>query len=391
MKTYDWLVVGGGITGAALGYELQKQGFRVLLLEPDCALENATRYSYGGLAYWSGTSELTRQLCAEGLEVHRQLSQELGADTAFREMDLLLTINPEDDPQAIAASYRPFAIQPRLLTPKEAVELEPLLNSEAIAGALHLPHAQINPLQTNEAYLQAFVRAGGELQRDRAVNLTREGDRVTGVQTPQQTYGAKNTAICAGGLSRALLKASGIAVKLYFTQAEILETPPVELRLRTLVMSALIERFSLEAQASQAEFEGFWDRESGEPVPPILDPGAVQFGDGHVCLGQMSRAIADPRASVDAAASEAQIRAAIAKILPSLAELPGTWHRCLVAFAANSLPLVGAVGRIEGLSLFSGFTNTLLFAPPLAKHFARLLAGEDNSLIAQLNEKNAAV
>jgi len=50
MKSYDWIVVGGGITGASLGYELAKKGFAVLLLERDPTLQNATRFSYGGLA-----------------------------------------------------------------------------------------------------------------------------------------------------------------------------------------------------------------------------------------------------------------------------------------------------------------------------------------------------
>jgi glycine/D-amino acid oxidase-like deaminating enzyme len=67
MKTYDWTVVGGGITGAALAYELVKTGFSVLLLEKDPVAQNATRYSYGGLAYWSGSTELTRQLCQEAI------------------------------------------------------------------------------------------------------------------------------------------------------------------------------------------------------------------------------------------------------------------------------------------------------------------------------------
>ena len=31
MKIYDWIVVGGGITGAAVSYELAKKGFAVLL------------------------------------------------------------------------------------------------------------------------------------------------------------------------------------------------------------------------------------------------------------------------------------------------------------------------------------------------------------------------
>ena len=66
MKIYDWIVVGAGITGAALAYELVNKGCKVLLLEQYATPHNATRYSYGGLAFWSGTTPLTRQLCDEG-------------------------------------------------------------------------------------------------------------------------------------------------------------------------------------------------------------------------------------------------------------------------------------------------------------------------------------
>ncbi|NJL42525.1 MAG: FAD-binding oxidoreductase, partial [Pseudanabaena sp. SU_2_4] len=95
MKTYDWIVVGGGITGAALSYELRQANFSVLLLEPHLisnSATNATRYSYGGIPYWSGTTPLTQQLCTEGLEIQSQLTAELDVDTQFRYLDLVLTI-----------------------------------------------------------------------------------------------------------------------------------------------------------------------------------------------------------------------------------------------------------------------------------------------------------
>ncbi len=385
MKTYDWIVVGGGIAGAALGYELLTKGFSVLLLEKDATLQNATRYSYGGLAYWSGTSELTRQLCQEGIELYRSLSEELDTDTQFRELDLLLTIDPDDDPQAVADDYARFAIPPTLLSVEEACELEPLLNRNAIAGALTVRHGHIHPDKTNQGYSEAFRRAGGEIQIAQVVELLREGDRIKGVKTPKQNYHAANTVVCAGGLSRALLKAAGIPVRVYFTHAELIETPRVDIQLRTLVMPANTKRFALEAKASTAEVDPLWDEPGYEPVPPILDAGAVQFLDGSLRIGQLSRVLTDPYAQVAPNESEAAIRTQVGKVLPALEKLPGTWHQCLVAFSSNRLAVVGALSGVEGAYVFSGFTTPLVFAPPLAKRFANWATGQDDEIIAQLS------
>ncbi len=385
MKTYDWIVIGGGFTGAALAYELRRTGFSVLLLEQNATLQNATRYSYGGLAYWSGTSDLTRQLCQEGIELHRHLSEELEADTQFRELDLLLTIDRDDDPQAVAGNYSRFAIPPTLLSVEEACELEPLLNGDVIAGALTVRHGHIHPDKMTEGYIQAFRRAGGEIQIAQVVELLRQGDRIQGVKTQGSTYHAANTVVCAGGLTRTLLKASGIDVRLYFTHAEMIEIPAVDIQLQTLVMPADTQRFKLEAKASTAEVDPLWDEPGHEPVPPILDAGAVQFLDGSLRIGQLSRVLTDPYAQVAPDQSEAAIRTQVGKVLPALEKLPGTWHRCLVAFSSNRLAVVGALENVEGAYVFSGFTTPLVFVPVLAKHFANWATGQDDQIIAQLS------
>jgi glycine/D-amino acid oxidase-like deaminating enzyme len=385
MKTYDWIVVGGGITGAALGYELRRKGFSVLLLEKDITLQNATRYSYGGLAYWSGTSDLTRQLCQEGIDIYRSLSEELDADIQFRELDLLLTIDQGNDPQAVADNYTQFAIPPTLLSVEDACELEPLLNRNAIAGALTVRHGHIHPDKTNQSYLEAFRRAGGEIQIEQVTQLLRQGNRIEGVKTSGQTYRAANTVVCAGALSRALLKTAGIPTRLYFTYAEVIETPPVDIQLRTLVMPAVLKRFALEAKASAAEIDALWDEPGHEPAPPILDAGATQFLDGSFRIGQFSRTLTDPYAPVAPDESEAKMRSQIGKVLPALEQLPGTWHHCLVAFSCNRLPVVGAIANVEGAYVFSGFTTPLVFAPPLARHFARWAAGHNDEIINQLS------
>lgn len=368
MKTYDWTVVGGGITGAALAYELVKTGFSVLLLEKDAVAQNATRYSYGGLAYWSGSTELTRQLCQEAIARYNILSPELDADIELRELDLLLTIPADANPEATAALYANCAVPPRLLSVAEACELEPLINGDAIAGALTVKHGHINPQKTTQAYIQAFLRAGGELQIGEWQGTT--------------THSA-NVVICAGGLSRQLLKSLGISVKLYFTHAEIIEIPPVDLRLNTLVMPANLQRFKLESASTKVD--ELWDKPDNQLAAQILDAGAIQFLDGSLRLGQISRVLTNPDAVINPEESENLLRQGISQILPVLGNLQGNWHHCLVAFSSNGLPVIGAIPELTNVHIFSGFSNPLVFVPPLAKRYAQFLAGKEDEIIPQLS------
>ncbi|MBE9121361.1 FAD-binding oxidoreductase [Tychonema sp. LEGE 07199] len=385
MKSYDWIVVGGGITGAAVSCELTKKGFAVLLLERDTAMQNATRFSYGGLAYWSGTTDLTRQLCQEGIERHRNLSTELDGDTEFRELDLLLTIDAGSDAEQVAANYAHFAIPPQLLSAAEAGELEPLLNKSAIAGALTVRHGHISPTATNQAYCQGFLRLGGTIEFAEVIGLISEGNRISGVKTIRENYACENAVICAGGWSRSLLKAAGISAGVYFTRAEVLETPPVDLKLRTFVMPALLKRFELEAESSKIEVNFLWDEPGKELLPPVLDAGAIRFNDGSLRIGQLSRTLSDLNAKVDRQTSEKAIRAGIGKVLPDVANLPATWHDCIVAFSADNLPVVGPIGDRPGLQVFSGLSNPLAIVPALAERFANWAAGEKDWAIELLS------
>lgn len=382
--TYDWIVIGGGLTGVALSYELAQQGASVLLLEQFPNPQNATRLSYGGLAYWSGTTDLTYQLCTEAKERYPSLSTELGVDIQFRELDLLLTIPPDVDPEPIAATYAQFATTPQFLSTDAAIAIEPLLNREAIGAALLLRHGHVSPQHLVVGYTAALKRAGGVIQIETVTGLMRQDDRVTGVITATATYPGAQVVVCAGGLSRSLLASFGISAHLYFTHTEVLITAPVDVQLQAIVMDAEIQRFALESAATTVEVDDLWDHPGQEPVPPILDVGAIQFLDGSLRFGQPSRISTDPHARTDSSASEAKIRAGIGHILPDLQAIPATWHSCLVAFSSDRLPLIGAL-PLTGLHLFSGFSNPFVLVPPLAQRFAKHLTSSPDPIIASLS------
>ncbi|WP_413173140.1 NAD(P)/FAD-dependent oxidoreductase [Anabaena azotica] len=389
MKVYDWIVVGAGITGATLAYELAKTGFSVLLLDQNQTPQNATRYSYGGVAYWSGTTPITQQLCEDAIARYQILPQELDTDIQFRELDLLLTIPADTDPKLTATSYSHLNTQPHLLSIQEACELEPLLNKNAISGALTIKHGHIQPEKITQAYIQAFLRIGGEIQFDQVLELTPAlmNEKVfRGVNTIKATFHSDKIAICTGGLSRKLLKSAGIPIKVYFSHAEIIEIPPVNLRLNTLIAPANLQRFQLEIESTKVD--QLWDEFGNELVPPILDAGAVQFLDGSLRLGQITRILTDPHAQINSEESEKWLRTKIMNILPDLGNLSGNYHHCLVAFSKDKLPLIGAIPEFEHIYIFSGFTSPFVFVPPLAQRFAQFVSGQEDEIINQLVIRN---
>lgn len=259
-----------------------------------------------------------------------------GQARSARELDLLLTIDLEDEVQDAIASYSQFAIAPQLLSVREACELEPLLNPDAISGAMTVKHGHVHPEMTANAYIQAFIRAGGVRQIEQVTGLILQNQQVRGITTNRQKYSSANVVVCAGAYSRALLKAAGMPVKLYFTHTELIEIPAVDLQMRWLrppaqrfrgklppksllllaasqVMPAKMKWFDLEAESSTSAKEQLWDKPECEMSPPIIDAGAIQFMDGSLRLGQLSRVISNSNALINAVASVSAIRASIGR------------------------------------------------------------------------------
>jgi glycine/D-amino acid oxidase-like deaminating enzyme len=150
-----------------------------------------------------------------------------------------------------------------------------------------------------------------------------------------------------------------------------------------LVMPASLQRFQLEFKATRDDT--LWQESGNEPEAAILDVGAVQFQDGSLRLGQISRTITNPHTKVDSEGSEQWMRSHIHHILPKLAHLPGTWHHCLVAFSKDNLPIIGNIPEFPQIYLFSGFSNPLVFIPPLAQRFANLVSVTEDEIINQLS------
>ena len=395
---YDWIVIGNGITGAAVSYELARLGLSVLVVEREEHPNSATRHSYGGIAYWSGSTPLMQQICREGIDRHRQLSDELGYSTQLRELDLLLTIPVDLDPGTIASAYADCDIPPQLISREQAIAMEPLLNKDAIAAALTVRHGHVDPQEMVRAYNHGFVQAKGTLHIANVTGFLRSGDpdkaqinqRIIGITTTTESFHSQNVLVCTGGWTRHFLHTAGIPFHQCFTHAESIELSiPADdgnrIRLNTVVMPAHLQRFILEDQGGDRARKQEWHHPNQELRPHILDAGALQFANGQIRIGQISRVLTDPFVIPNAQNGEQDIRTQVGKVLPILQNQPGQWCHCLVAFSGDRLPLIGPIPHLDGLHLFSGFGNPFTLVPPLAQRFAQQMVQSETEPDPLLN------
>lgn len=370
MKSPDVIVIGNGLAGAALSYELAKAGQSVLLMD-DSSPDSGTRYSYGGISSWAGTNDLTETLFKAGRDRHLALPDELGADTQFRDIDLLLTVKKGADVESLIQAYTVFRTAPEFVSAQSAQAIEPQLAATQIEGAFTIRQGHVDPMSLVAAYNQAFRRLGGHHNLTAVTGLVRIGDRITGITTAAQAYAADRVVVAAGAYSQQLIQAAKLQVPLFFTHAEIIETPPLEIEMRSQIMPATNARFKQEAEAAANPQQ--WQKPDTELLPTVLEAGIIQFQNKTARIGQISRFHTAYTPPADPSTSALALRDAIAQQVPNLQSVAGTWRHCLVTFTQDGLPLLGPVPHVSGLHLFSGFTSPFALIPPIAQRYAQYL------------------
>lgn len=234
------------------------------------------------------------------------------------------------------------------------------------------------------AYQKQFIKLGGKIEKELVTFIKNKHNKIEGIQTNKNIYFSPQVIISAGAFSKQLLENLGLNLPIYFSHAQLIKIPSSEIKLRTLVMPCTSKRLDTEKEITGEERISMWKNPNNEIHSDVLEAGAIQFLDGSFCLGQISQIITNIDTSINSKVSERRIREAIAKVLPSLSVLQGTWYNCQVAFSQEMPFQARKIEEIEGLSLFSGFTSPFVFVPPLARHFAHYLVENKDSIIEQL-------
>ena len=224
-STYDYIVVGAGITGASAAYYLKKKGVeKVLLLEKGAGPACSNTGRSAGIVRTFYTTPLMTRLAVAAVALFEGMKDELGGDGGFHQTGFT-QIQPPDWVEAstkMVVMHQEAGLDTHIIDPSEYEDLLPWLNPEGVGMVILEPQSgYADPIQTTEAFSDAFVRMGGEARfRTPCRALLRDGDRVTGVlldEGPVETGGVVNS---AGPWSRHLAETIDLELSLRFLREQ---------------------------------------------------------------------------------------------------------------------------------------------------------------------------
>jgi glycine oxidase len=202
MKSWDVIVIGGGIIGLSLSIQLRKKGASVLIVERGEPGREASHAAGGMLVDCSTETPAALQPLATAsarmyLEFVHELQVESGLYVDLRDQGAIVFPPPEHVHQRPGFTLADLA----KLLPAPLPELEPAL-ADFNQPAFYLKERSVDPRSLTAAALQAAKRRGVDISSGDQVTAVNLCDgRVSGVATKKTSFLAPKVVNCAGAWS----------------------------------------------------------------------------------------------------------------------------------------------------------------------------------------------
>jgi heterotetrameric sarcosine oxidase beta subunit len=348
----DVVIVGGGIMGLGLAYNLAKRGVKdVVLLERGYLTGGASGRNGGGVrAQW--TTPTMIRLAKRSLEIGDRFAAEMGINTWFRRGGyLFLAPTPElvARIEKNAELHNRHGIPTRILSPEGAREVVPELDPKRfLAAAWNPDDAVVFPWPYVWGYASRAEALGAKvLTFTRVTGFESAGKRLTAVVTDQGRIAADTVVNAAGAWSRDVAALAGVKLPNEPERHEILVTEPLKPWLRPLV--SVLGSGLYFSQSLRGEIVGGM----GDPDEPSgLDTrSTLRF------LARFSRAI-----------TEAIPMTAGLKVMRQ-------WAGCYDVTPDNN-PILGAAGFDNFLQVNGFVGHGFMMAPAVTELMAGWMAGD---------------
>jgi glycine oxidase len=193
-RSYDAVVIGGGVIGLSCAWRAARRGASVAVIEKAQPPAGATRVSAGMLApigeLTFGEPELLRMTLASRdlyADFVAELEAATGISTGYRHQGALHVALDRDEAAELRRIHElqlSLGLAAEWLTPRRCRELEPGLSPSCAGGVYAEGEASVDPRQLTAVLLAGLAEAGVEVRSGEEVaEPLLEGERIAGVRT----------------------------------------------------------------------------------------------------------------------------------------------------------------------------------------------------------------
>ncbi len=336
-KTTEAVVIGGGVMGTSILYNLASRGVKApVLLERDRLGSGSTGRSSGIIRMHYSTEVCTR-LSWESYQIFMNFDEIVGGDVAFVKTGFMLFV-PEDAVGGIehnVAIQQAVGVDARIVSRQEAQELAPGFefgDSEAFGWEPESGHA--DPSGTAMAYAARSRDMGADVVLESpATGVEIENGRVVAVTTATERYETPIAVVATGPWSARFLPTLGVEVPLEATRHEVF-----------FIRRPMDKLPSMPGGADMANLTYF--RPEGADLTLV--------GNGNV-EAEVDPDTYNPRPSMDYVQD---VWTRLAKRIPDLADGEFyTGYAGLYTSTPDLHPIIDRVDGIDGLYVCTGFSG----------------------------------
>ncbi len=368
MSTADIVIIGGGIVGSSIAYQLAVRGAtNVVILERDAVASGSSGRATGGLRQ-QFADELDIRFSVEGVRFYEQFTREHAESThpkrpprfyQYGYMFLCTTPESWQAMQRYVALQQSLGVLTQLLSPLEVKQRVPQLLVDDVVGATFCPTDGYSDPGAMSIALANEAQARGVTIHEHApvTAITVEHGRVEAVYTPQETF-----------VTPIVINAAGAYAALVAQLAGITDLPVYPLR-RQLYLTETFADLPLDVPMVVDLATGFhFRRRDGSVVLAMPMPTSAEDDRRNHTLAPEAFAL-----TVDESFLQ-QIRAEAQRRCPPLADarIARAWSG-LYEMTPDEHPVLGKT-EVEGFLCACGFSgHGFMQAPMAAKLLTELI------------------
>jgi heterotetrameric sarcosine oxidase gamma subunit len=227
------VIIGGGVIGTSTAYHLARRGWTDVLLLEQGQLSSGTTWHAAGLLGQLRATESGTRLVQYSARLYGELEAETGLATGLKRCGgVTVARTPERLVQLrrTAATAEAYDLECELLTPAQALEHYPILETGDLLGAIWLPgDATVNPVDVTASLARGARMRGVRIEEHtRVTGINTNGGSVTSVVTDRGTVEAEVVVNCAGQWAKAVGLLCGVDVPLHSAEHFYVVTEAIE-------------------------------------------------------------------------------------------------------------------------------------------------------------------